>query len=174
MTKPTQARLQELTNFDPLTGVFTRKKQLPGWKVGQEMGSINSDGYTYIGIDGSYFFAQRLAWLFVYGEAPDKQIDHINRDKTDNRIENLRLVSRSENRQNMGAYKSNASGVRGVHWFKAGGKWQAQISNNGKKFHLGFFDDIAAAASAYAKAAAKLHKYNPFAESATQSALAQR
>jgi len=85
------------------------------------------------------------------------EIDHINGDKLDNRRENLRSATRSQNKMNSGKPKNNTSGYKGVCWYKRGNKWRAQIGINGKLKHLGYFEDKEEAAKAYKKAAEKYH-----------------
>lgn len=96
--------------------------------------------------------AHRLAWLYVYGEWPDAEIDHINGNTGDNRISNLRPATRAQNGANRGRQTNNASGVKGVCWHAQSGKWRAMIRISGKSRHLGLFNDIGAAAAAYARA----------------------
>jgi hypothetical protein len=153
-------RVRELLHYEPDTGVFTRRIQRASYRAGEVAGFLH-EGYWELNVDVHYVKAHRLAWFYVHGEWPDGVIDHINRDKLDNRLANLRVVTISENRQNMSKYRSNTSGHKGVHWFKAVSKWQAQIKHEGRRHHLGLFHDIEDAAAAYAKAAAAFHKYNP-------------
>lgn len=85
------------------------------------------------------------------------EIDHINRNGLDNRRENLRIVTHSDNMKNMRRHSDSKSQFKGVHLFKSTGKWQAQISNNGKRIHLGYFHSEIDAAKEYDRAAIKLH-----------------
>jgi hypothetical protein len=107
-------------------------------KLGNIAGT-NSNGYRQIQIDGKVYYEHRLVWLWHHGYLPTTQIDHINRDKTDNRIENLREATDLENHQNKGKFKNNTSGTTGVHQMK-NGKWMARICVNRKIIHLGYFD----------------------------------
>lgn len=91
-------------------------------------------------VDVTSYKAHRLAWLYIYGEWPSDQIDHINHIRTDNRIKNLRDASSYENSKNQSIPKNNTSGVLGVGWNKLGRKWRSNISVNGKRLHLGCFD----------------------------------
>lgn len=154
----TQERLKELLSYDPLTGVFLwRVAKKRGGSPGDRAGYSQSNGYVVIRVDRKLCKAHRLAWLFHYGEIPDREVDHINLDKSDNRISNLRLATRSQNRSNVRAYKNSTSGQKGVTPHRMTGKWQATISINGKQKYLGLFEDREVAASAYAKAAQELH-----------------
>ena len=126
----TQARLQELLHYDPETGVFVNKK-------GVEIGSIKN-GYLLISLCGKGYRAHRLAWAYVYGTWLPAEIivDHINCDRKDNRIANLRLVNHRENMQN----KIKPQGKNpyiGVRQDKFSGKWCAGIFFNGKHKGLG-------------------------------------
>lgn len=91
------------------------------------------------------------------GEWPNKEIDHINLDKHDNRFSNLRMASRSENGRNIRKYRTCTSGIKGVCWNARSKKWQAAIKVYGRKIHLGLHENINDAAVAYAKAAANYH-----------------
>ena len=97
--------------------------------------------------------------MYFYGEFPCSEIDHINGNKQDNRIENLRIASRSINAQNKRSARADSvSRVLGVSWHKMANKWVAQISKSGKKFHLGSFSDIDDARNAYISAKRRLHE----------------
>jgi hypothetical protein len=93
-----------------------------------------------------------------YGEWPSGEIDHINGVRTDNRVENLRVATRSENMQNTKKPVTNKSGKKGVSWDKTTGKWRAEIRANGKKYNLGRFKTIEEAFKAHESAADKLHR----------------
>jgi hypothetical protein len=107
---------------------------------------------------GKLYQAHRLAWFYVYGVFPSGQIDHINRNKSDNRLVNLRDCSISENKQNSGLYKNNKSGFKGV--FKKGKRYEAGIRVNNKRIYLGKFGSAELAYEAYVSAAKKLHTHN--------------
>ena len=153
----TQERLKELFDYDPETGNFVRLigRSGPNARVGDIAGCDNGQGYIRIYVDGKPFKAHRLAWLYVHGHMP-KEIDHANRDRSDNRIGNLRDVSRSQNRMNSGAYRNNTSGLTGVSWYPQTKKWKAQIQRQGKKKALGYFESKEAAHEAYLSAAREM------------------
>ena len=144
----TQARLKELLDYNPETGVFTRRVSLSNRvKVGDVAGSKNSLGYLTICIDGKNQFAHRLAWLYVHGEMP-RYIDHINHDPSDNRIENLRSVSPQGNSRNQKLKSTNTSGFCGVYWNKRKNKWHSQIVLAGRNTSLGYYTSIEEAVNA--------------------------
>lgn len=155
-------RLRKLLHYDPDAGSFTwLVTRNQSAKIGREAGATNAAGYRCVTIDGRAYMSHRLAWLYVYGAHADVEIDHINRDKADNRISNLRLVSRSENCQNSSSRRNTASGLRGVSWHKQRQRWAARITLHGLTKHLGLFDSPELAHAAYLQAAAELHTHNP-------------
>ena len=156
----TQEELKELLNYDAETGIFTRKvkRRGIGANVGDVVGSIKTDGYVVFKIKGKIYKAHRIAWLYVYGKYPKNEIDHINLIKSDNRIENLREASRSQNMQNIhNAGKSSTSGFRGVDYRKCMGLYEARIQANGKRHFLGYYGSAKEAHDAYVKAKKELH-----------------
>ena len=149
--------LRSILNYDPETGIFTRKvRTANNVKAGDIAGSLAGDGYLLIGVLSRLHRAHRLAWLYVYGTWPEDQIDHINRIRTDNRISNLREVSHKQNGQNRSKPSNNTSGHTGVYWHKQKSKWVAQIKHSYKMIHLGYFSILEEALSAR-KAAEKLY-----------------
>jgi hypothetical protein len=119
--------LRSIFSYNPETGVFTRLKARGAQRAGTVPGRLNEEGYIKIKINGKEYGAHRLAWLYVYGEWPSLFIDHINRAKADNRIQNLRDVSRSENGRNRGEPLNNVSGKSGVHWVERNKRWCARV-----------------------------------------------
>ena len=154
----TQARLKELLDYDPETGVFVWKVSRSRKRAGSVAGSKHSAGYINIRIDGPKYLAHRLAWFFTTGKWPREQIDHINCVRADNRFENLRESSPGENARNSLLDARNTSGAKGVSWDATHGRWKAQIMVNGARVYLGYFDHVEDAAAAYADASARLHK----------------
>jgi hypothetical protein len=140
VTSITAERLRESLDYDPATGVFTRRLVKGGYKVDDVAGSNNGRGYTIIRVDGRGYSAHRLAWLYVIGEWPIGDLDHINGDKADNRFCNLREATESQNLANSRMQADNTSGFKGVSWHKHARKWIACIGLNGKVKHLGYFD----------------------------------
>jgi hypothetical protein len=152
----TQERLKELLHYDEETGLFKRIKAIParGCSINKIAGCLTVRGYWKISIDKKPYAAHRLAWFYVYGYFPDLSIDHINGIKTDNKISNLRLVTHSENLQNIYAPRKNnkTSKTLGVSWFKRDKKWQAEIQVNKKRIYLGRYDSLSEAEDAYLNA----------------------
>ena len=154
-------RLLELLTYDPMGGRFYRRKARPGRTAGEVAGCLHQDGYIAVKVDGRSYMAHRLAWFYVTGKWPPVEIDHVNRDRSDNRWCNLREATRSQNQQNLSRRKDNPSGYPGVTFDTAARRWRARISVGGKQHFLGHFDDLALAASAYRSAKQSLHAFNP-------------
>lgn len=138
----TQEQLKAKYSYDNLTGIFKNK-------YGKIVGNKNSRGYIRIYVNNTEHKAHRLAWLYVYGKFPDNFIDHINLDKSDNRISNLREATNKQNNYNVGISKRNTSGFKGVNYNKRICKWVAQASINNKNKYLGAFDTAEQASMAY-------------------------
>lgn len=158
----TQERLKELLSYNQETGVFRWKTQRGKNKTqGKEAGTRDRCGYVCIKIQGKLYKAHKLAWLYVYGVFPSKELDHISGLRFDNRICNLREASRSENMQNTTVHIGNTSGYLGVCWVNRAMKWQAQIMLNGKKKFLGYWDTPEMADKAYRLYKVQIHSFNP-------------
>lgn len=137
----TISRIDELFMYLPETGEFLRRLWCGGTaRVGTLAGSTNSLGYKRLCIDGSKYYAHRLVWFYEYGEWPVEQIDHINHNPSDNRIENLRCVGNAQNSRNCRLAKNNTSGITGVAWVSDRNKWRAQIMVDRKGLFLGNFN----------------------------------
>jgi len=123
-------------------------------RAGDVAGFIRSNGYLYVGIDGKSYLAHRLAWMLTHGSMPGSQIDHKNGDRSDNRLDNLRLADGKQQNANQTVLRSdNSSGYRGVSYSKARNKWVSWIRMNGKNRYLGQYDSPESAYDAYRKAA---------------------
>jgi hypothetical protein len=162
MDELTQLVLKRNFHYDEITGLFKRINKPRIWHV---KGSLTQYGYLNIRVGGKVYFAHRLAWLYVTGNWPKKYIDHINGDKTDNRIINLREATHSENMQNIkGPLRGNKSGFLGVSWSSQNKKWVAQIRCNGSLKVIGRYDSPEEAGLAYLKAKKELHPFQTLVE----------
>lgn len=146
----TQERLKSILHYDPETGVFTWRIVTPNGagQVGKKAGVPTHNGYESIVFEYEKYLAHRLAWFYVTGEWPVGDLDHADRDRSNNRFKNLRPCSRSNNRMNSGVSVRNTSGVKGVRWNKFRNRWTAVITKNYKIMHVGHFkefDDAVAA-----------------------------
>lgn len=139
-------------DYNPETGVFTNKLATCRRPAGAVVGYLHSNGYRRLTLKGKTILEHRAAWAHYYGVDPPGQIDHINRDTTDNRIENLRATENVDNARNCSRSKHNTSGVNGVSLNKSKGKYKAKIHVNGKSIFLGWFTHKWEAALARAKA----------------------
>jgi len=158
----TQKRLKEVLNYNTETGIFTRLISTTiAVKVGDIAGRIKKNGYSEIMVDSKRYPSHRLAWLYVYGEMPKNEIDHIDGNPRNNSINNLRECNRFEQHQNRASSKSGSSKYLGVYWHKTSNKWAAQIRSNKKSFHLGFFETEESAFNAYCSAKKLFHTFNP-------------
>lgn len=165
----TVEELRDRLVYDPETGDFT-------WRVspsvygnpyqrrfeGKKAGYL-AQGYLMIRLNGRTYGAHRLAWYYVHGKFPTKQVDHIDRCRSNNRIANLRLATQSEQLYNS-KERCNKSGYRGVRAEpKCESSWTARIKVQGKEIYLGFFKSAEEAAEAYRRASIKYHgKFSHF------------
>lgn len=147
-------RLRARLSYCPETGLLHWKERAGGRSAGARAGSIDREGYIALGFDGHKLRGHRVAWAIHYGTWPDQEIDHVNRNKADNSIRNLRLATDSQNSANRGLMRFNSHGSKGVTCLPSG-SWQAQIQVNKKNHYLGAFKDKADAIAAYAAAAVR-------------------
>ena len=157
----TQEELKSLLHYNPDTGIFIwlkRSGRNGGVNVCDVAGYAHTGkkgkSYIKIRINTVSWFAHRLAWIYVYGYAPE-EIDHINGNGCDNIIINLRNVSRFENCRNIKKQHNNTSGVTGLYWDKRYDKWHARIQIQGINKSLGYFNNIFDAACARKNAEVK-------------------
>lgn len=173
----TQANLRQLLRYESATGKLYWLPRGPEWFdgakydqtriakwwnsrfAGQEaFCTVDKKGYLYGFISDRRVAKHRIVWLFHFG-AINGEIDHVDGDPSNNRVENLRDVTRQSNMQNKRTYDRNTSGFRGVYWAKRMQKWRVAISVGGKETHLGFFADFDDAVAAR-KAAERAHGYH--------------
>lgn len=159
MEPVSRERVLELLDYNPETGVFTRKITTSSRaKAGSRAGTVHRYGYRQINIGGRIYKEHRLAWLVVHGTWPRDQIDHINGVKDDNRIANLREATNAENMRNCDIRPGNVIGYRGVIYHKQAKKFQARCrDHNGTNTYLGLFPTATEAARAYDAFAKKEH-----------------
>lgn len=137
----TQKLVQHLFKYIPETGeIIWKKPKNYAWK-GKNACSLNKKYYT-VSIDRKNYMAHRIIWLYVHGYLPENDIDHIDRNSLNNRISNLREVSRSCNMRNVDLRSNSKSGVTGVSFIKKSFKWFANITVNGKTHSLGSYNDF--------------------------------
>ena len=155
----TPQRLRELLHYDPETDTWTRiQSTMRPDLVGKTALAINDKGYNRIKIGARKVYAHRLVWFWHTGEFPRAHIDHIDGNRLNNRIENLREASRAINAQNQrGRHSNNTSGFPGVHYVASRGNFMAKISVGGKRIHLGVFQTAEEGAADYVEAKRRLH-----------------
>jgi len=129
-------------HYNPDTGDLTWLHNKGSRVKAGDIAGTTSKGYVRVFINGKQYLAHRVCWLLYYGEWPSDDLDHINHKGTDNKINNLRSVSHADNMKNSKLRADNSSGVCGVSWNSFAGKWESYISVEGKRKHLGRYDDI--------------------------------
>lgn len=151
--------IKQFLSYDPETGVFTWAKNIgTRFRAGDIAGNTQHDGYYRIGFKGRLYYAHKVAWFLVYGFQPGKELDHINGNRSDNRIANLRLASRAENTRNVPVKKTSKTGVKGVHRRKESGTFRAHCQVNGITHWLGTFKTLEEAESVVRKFREENHK----------------
>ncbi len=145
----TQSQFKQIFEYDPTSGTLRNKKsgRLVGWR--------HSSGYRQFCIGRKKYFIHRMAWLYIHGVMPPEQIDHINGDRSDNRICNLRIATQQQNSGNMKIRSNNKVGFKGVYRVNKSKPFQANIHVNGKTKYLGLFSTAEEAHEAYVRAAKK-------------------
>ena len=173
---PTPEELRQLLRYEPETGKLywkerpaemfnagntSREARCSTWNKrysGKEaLIERHPEGYLRGRVMNKVVYAHRVAWAICKGRWPDELIDHINGDKSDNRIDNLRPASPAENARNSLKVSPTRSKLKGVHFHKSTGKWMAQITVNRKKIYLGVYGSEIDAHNAYRKAAKEMH-----------------
>jgi len=154
-------RLREVLSYNPETGELTWRKRLgPTCKLRGPAGCVKKNGYRKITIDGVSYTGSHLAWFHFYGEPPLALLDHKNGRRSDDRIENLRPATHSENARNIGVRANNPSGLKGASKFYNRynrAKFRSSITVNKKRIFLGLFMTAEEAHEAYCRAAREMH-----------------
>ena len=136
----TQSRLKEVLEYNPDAGDWKWLKTLANRSpAGSTAGYRYKDGYKNITIDKKKYQTSRLAWLYMTGNWPENEIDHIDRDNNNDKWSNLREATKSENAFNRNTFKNNTSGTKGVYWYDRTKQWMASIGVDRKLIHLGYF-----------------------------------
>lgn len=149
----TVTRLRELFSYDRDTGEFRRRVATSNRvRVGDVIAGVDGHGYRRVWIDGRSYKLHRLAWLYVHGEFPLGEIDHINNSRGDNRIANLRVATTAENQANTRRQSNNTSGFKGVSRSCGHDRWRATITVNGRQHLIGCFATREMAHAAYVSA----------------------
>ena len=158
--KVTTDRLRELFHYDKTSGIFTRAISTRKCRAGEIATGTISHGYIVMSVDSKLYAAHRLAWLWVTGEWPKMDIDHIDGNRKNNKFANLRDVDRSTNLQNLRAAKSHnkSTGLLGVHKSPITGRYTTRIQVRGKDQHIGSFGTAQEAHQAYLSAKRELHQ----------------
>ena len=173
---PTPEQLREILRYEPETGKLYWKARPVGmfsdgntsaeanckswntkWSGKEAFTAINDSGYRCGRVFDRMYRAHRVIWAVHYGEWPEGQIDHIDNDRLNNRIGNLREATNSENTRNQGIRKANTSGFKGVSWNSMAKAFHARIGVDGRNTHLGYHATAEAAHAAYCEAAKKYH-----------------
>lgn len=152
-----QKRLKELFIYEPLTGLFTSRIGRSGVSIGAKMGCIHPTlGYVYIGVDGGRYLGHRLAWLYMTGKWPDNEIDHKDQCRSNNRWNNLREASSSQNKCNTGPRKNSKLGTKGI-WQLPYGTFRVCIKLRGRKVHDKVYKNLSDAKKAHQTESIKYH-----------------
>jgi hypothetical protein len=151
----TEEEAKRFFRYEPMTG-YLYWLVTTAWrvKVGDQAGWDNAYGYRRLRVQGREYFAHHIVWLYHHGKLP-KEIDHIDGDPSNNRIENLRVATHAQNLANTKRRCDNTSGFKGVRLHKHSGLWNARIKAHGKVRSLGYFKTPELAGRAYAAAASK-------------------
>lgn len=156
-----QAELKEVLHYEPTTGIFTWKRRTDKIRIGDIAGTLNK-GYVMIRVNGKIYAAHKLAWLYIYDkylEFPKENIDHINCIRNDNRIENLRIATTTQNGQNVKQARPSNKSTGLLEAYTHQGKFVSYIRAEGKNRNLGVFNTAQEAHEAYIAAKRKLHEF---------------
>jgi hypothetical protein len=155
---PSQPDLWEMFSYDPLNGhLYWRQRDSIRKSTRLPAGGIRQTGYRAISIRYKRYLHHRLVWSWFYGDIPaGYQIDHKDRNKANDRIDNLRLATPAQNNINQGVRADSKSKYTGIHWYKTKQKWQVYTTIKGVRKHLGYYQDLDSAVKARNKA---LHSF---------------
>jgi len=124
----------EAFSYNPITGEILRKVKTGNYPAGSKCTGKFLNGYLKVTYKGKQRLQHRLAWFLYYKEQPPEQIDHINQDKTDNRIENLRTVTTSQNQMNIGVHERSQTGIKGIMPVRGGALYRAEVCVDGRRY----------------------------------------
>lgn len=161
IAKPSAERVRSLLDYDESSGILRWRTRRSNMAAGSVAGTLDGRGYRIIRIDGAYQKAHRVVWLYVHGSWPELEIDHINGDRDDNRIANLRQATVSENQQNRAKAQSNsATGRIGVSFLSRERRWVAQLCVGGRRVLYKTFRSEDQATEAYIAAKQEFHPFS--------------
>jgi HNH endonuclease len=142
-TNPQDAPSQEYlhSKFEYKDGQLYWKVATRGNRIGDKAGCSHGDGYVSVGVDGKKLMAHRIIFCMQHGYMPEL-VDHINGDRKNNRIENLRAATKRQNAQNTKLRGNSSTGLKNVRWHKLEKKWQVSLRIEGKETHFGYYDDV--------------------------------
>ncbi|MEJ5030049.1 HNH endonuclease [Comamonas sp. MYb69] len=154
----TQEVMKQVLYYDKVSGCMYWRHAAKGRKAWAKAGCSRGDGYTVVSISGRFFYAHRLAWLYIYGNMPSGIVDHIDGNPSNNSIGNLRLVDKRGNAENMQrATRASKTGYLGVYLRSDTRRFATQIKADGKRHSLGCYASAEEAYAAYLKAKRELH-----------------
>lgn len=140
---PSLQRLREAFWYEPDSGLLFWRISRGSTRDGSVAGTPRNNGYLQVKLDQRIMLVHRVAWFLYYEEDPEgSQIDHIDGNKANNRIGNLRLATCSQNHHNLGVYSTNTSGYKGVSWCTTTGRWQTHVSCRGLRYTAGYHDAV--------------------------------
>jgi hypothetical protein len=161
---PSRSRLTDLFFYSTIEGaLYWRNRPANNVDIARPAGAISSSGYYQIMVDKIMYKRHRLIWCYHNDDPGQMEVDHVNRIRTDDRIENLRLATREENSRNRNKESRNTSGFIGVSWNRRLNKWAAYIGSSKGNLHIGVYEDINDAVAA--RIAAEVKRFCKFAPS---------